>query len=342
MLIFILRRLAAAVPLMLAVSVITYLFIYLTPGDVLAKYRNNDSYPAEMVDRMEREYRFDQPFVVQYFSWLTNLVRWEKETGLHLNLGYSFSQEEEVSRVIGGRLVNTLILALFSISITWLVAVPLGITAAVHQYRLPDKLLSFIAYVGISLPNFFLALLLLFLVSVWDDIPILGRLFPFIGDLPTGGMKSDNYGELSLIGKIGDVLQHLIIPGIVLATAAMAGLQRIMRGNMLETLRKQYILTARAKGLPEGKIIYKHALRNAVNPLITIFGYQFSSLLSGAALTEIITGWPGMGSIMLTGIRNQDTFLVMGNMLIAGVMLILGNLIADILLALSDPRIRLS
>ncbi len=129
---------------------------------------------------------------------------------------------------------------------------------------------------------------------------------------------------------------------IVLATSALAGLQRIMRGNMLETLQQQYITTARAKGLSENKVVYKHALRNAVNPLITIFGYQFSALLSGAALTEIITQWPGLGSLMLEAIRAQDVFLVMANMLMGGVMLIFGNILADILLAATDPRIKLS
>ncbi|WP_034638026.1 ABC transporter permease [Chitinivibrio alkaliphilus] len=340
MLSYCLKRIAVAVPLLFAISLVTYFFIYVTPGDVLAKYRQSDRYPVEMVDRMEREYRFNEPFLVQYGHWLRNLVQWDRD-GIRLNLGYSFSQEEEVAVVMASRLKNTLILALFSIAITWLVSIPGGIIAAVHQYRLPDKILSCISYVGISFPNFFLALVLLYLVSVWHEIPLLGRYIPWVGNLPLGGMTSDMHHTLSPVGKVLDVGRHLLVPGVVIATAAMANLQRIMRGNMLETLRKQYIVTARAKGLSETRVVYKHALRNAINPLITIFGYQFSTLLSGAALTEIITGWPGMGSIMLEAIRSQDTFLVMANMLIAGVMLVMGNLIADILLAVSDPRIRM-
>jgi peptide/nickel transport system permease protein len=338
---YICKRFLTAAPLIIAISFFTYFLIYITPGDVFAKYRDSDRYPVEMVERMEEKYRFDQPFLVQYWHWAKNLISFDEGRPV-LNLGYSFSQEEEVATVMKTRLVNTLILALFSICITWAVSIPLGIIAAVNQYRLSDKFLSFIAYIGISFPNFFLALVLLYLISVWPDIPVVGRLIPWVGNLPLGGMTSDTHASLSFFGKILDVLRHLIVPGIVIATAAMASLQRIMRGNMLETLRKQYIVTARAKGLSENKVVYKHALRNAVNPLITIFGYQFSTLLSGAALTEIITGWPGMGSIMLTAIRSQDTFLVMANMLIAGIMLITGNLIADVLLAMSDPRIRIS
>jgi peptide/nickel transport system permease protein len=154
-------------------------------------------------------------------------------------------------------------------------------------------------------------------------------------------MISANFYELSTTGKIFDFLKHLIIPTLVISFGAIASLQRVMRGNMLEVLRSQYIIALRARGLPENKIIYRHALRNAINPLITIFGYQLSGLLSGAALTEIICNWPGLGSLMLYAVRSQDLYLVMGSMFIGGAMLILGNLIADILLALSDPRIRL-
>ena len=137
-----------------------------------------------------------------------------------------------------------------------------------------------------------------------------------------------------------DRVLHMILPVIILTISSLAGLQRISRGNMLEELRKQYITTARAKGLPENRIIYRHALRNAINPLITLFGFEFSSLLSGAALLEIIINWPGLGSLLLAAVRAQDTFLVMGSMLMGGVMLILGNLIADILLVIADPRVR--
>jgi peptide/nickel transport system permease protein len=160
------------------------------------------------------------------------------------------------------------------------------------------------------------------------------------GILPLGGMHSPGYELLSLPGRMADLLAHLVIPTVALSLGSVAALQRIMRGNMLEELGKQYILAARAKGLPESRVIYVHALRNAVNPLITLLGYEFSGLLSGAALMEIIISWPGLGALMLTAVRSKDIYLVMSSMLMGGVMFIIGNLLADILLAKTDPRIR--
>jgi len=160
--------------------------------------------------------------------------------------------------------------------------------------------------------------------------------------LPLGGMISPNFEELNLLGRIIDIFKHLIIPTLVISLGAIASLTRIMRGNLLEILRSNYILALRARGVPEKRVTYIHALRGAINPLITIFGYQISGLLSGAALTEIICNWPGLGSLMLSAVRSQDLYLVMGTMLLSSIMLIIGNLIADILLALADPRIRLA
>jgi len=328
---YIIRRILATIPLLIAMSFFTFMIVQLAPGDIMAKYEANPQISPETVERIKAKYHFDQPPLIQYGFWVKNLIKGD--------MGYSFTMKEQVSTVIGSRLKNTLILSLFSIAITWLIAIPFGIMAAVHQYQFVDKFFSFIAYIGISFPNFFLALLLIYAASTLRDNQTIGFLFEWI---PLGGMKSSNYDELSAIGKFFDVGKHLVIPGIVLGTSAIAGLQRIMRGNMLEELRQKYITTARAKGLPENKVVYKHALRNAINPLITIFGYQFSALLSGAALTEIITSWPGLGTIMLDAVRSQDIFLVMGSMMISGVMLIVGNLIADILLATTDPRIKLS
>jgi len=324
---YIFKRLLMTFPLLLAMSFVSFFFIRLAPGDMLATYRANPQVSRETILALERKFHLDKPLAVQYFRWLTNVARGD--------MGYSFLKKEQVASVISSRLGNTLLLALFSIFITWTVALPLGICAAVNQYKPIDGALSFISYIGISFPNFFLALLLLALISVMPDIPIIGK-------LPLGGMKSAQYDTFGAVEKFFDVLKHLLVPGIVLATASMAGLQRIMRGNMLEELRQRYITTARAKGLPENRVIYKHALRNAINPLITIFGYEFSALLSGAALTEIITGYPGLGSVMLEAVRAQDQFLIMGDMLMSGILLISGNLLADIMLAVCDPRVSLS
>ena len=324
---YIFKRILLTIPLLFAMSFVSFFFIRLAPGDMLASHRANPQNSQEYIAELEKKFHLDKPLAVQYAYWLKNVLQG--------NMGYSFIKKEQVSSVISSRLVNTLILALFSIFITWTVAIPLGICAAVNQYKPIDGFLSFISYIGISFPNFFLALLLLASISVMPELPVVGK-------LPLGGMKSADYETLSSIGKFFDVLKHLLVPGIVLATASMAGLQRIMRGNMLEELRQKYITTARAKGLSENKIVYKHALRNAINPLITIFGYEFSAILSGAALTEIITGYPGLGSVMLEAVRAQDQFLIMGNMLMSGVLLITGNLLSDILLAVCDPRVKLS
>ena len=209
---------------------------------------------------------------------------------------------------------------------TWLLALPLGIMAARRQNTVYDRLFAFISFFGMSIPGFFFCLLLLYLASL-------------TGWLPMGGMTSADFETLSAGGRILDVAKHLVIPTIVLATGSMAGLQRIMRGNMLEVLRAQYITTARAKGLSERRVVYWHALRNAINPMITIFGYQLSGILSGAAFVEIVLDWPGLGSLLLAAVQAEDQYLIVGNLLIGGVLLIVGNLLADIALAVSDPRI---
>lgn len=321
----ILRRALVSIPQLLLMSFITFMFIELAPGDVLAKYRFDPRVNAQILKEIEAKYHFDKPVLVQYGHWLWRMV--------HFDLGYSFSREANVASVIAERLFNTLLISVASVFFTWLIAIPLGIYAAVKQYSWGDRIMSFISYFGMSLPSFFLALLLMFLVHT-------GRQIPIISVIPIEGMISADYESMSAWGKFADRVLHMILPVIILTISSLAGLQRISRGNMLEELRKQYITTARAKGLPENRIIYSHALRNAINPLITLFGFEFSSLLSGAALLEIIINWPGLGSLLLAAVRAQDTFLVMGSMLMGGVMLILGNLIADILLVVADPRVR--
>ncbi|MBL7091840.1 MAG: ABC transporter permease [Candidatus Omnitrophica bacterium] len=316
---YIIRRLIIAVPLLLAISFVAFMFIHLAPGNYFDTLRMSPQISEETIKKYESQYHLDKPPLIQYAFWLKNLLR--------LDLGYSFVLMSPVTDVIKKRLFNTFILSLAAMLFTWFIAIPLGIFCAVRQNSFSDRFFSALSFVGLSIPNFFFALLLLYLASL-------------TGILPLGGMRSANYEGLSQLGRFWDLLKHLLIPTIVIGTSSLAGLQRIMRGNMLEVLRAQYITTARAKGLPERRVIYIHALRNAVNPMITIFGYSLSGLLSGAALTEIITGWPGLGSVMLQAVRSQDLFLVMGSMLMGGVMLIGANLVADILLAWSDPRIQ--
>ncbi|MCK5015236.1 MAG: ABC transporter permease [Candidatus Omnitrophica bacterium] len=317
---FIVKRILTAVPMLLGIALLTFALMGGTPGSYLDSMRLDPQFSEETIAHYERMYGLDKSWWVQFFSWVRNIFR--------LEFGYSFHFNIPVSKIIAGRLLNTFILSFASFLITWSIAIPLGIWAALNRNRFIDRFIQFFSYISLSLPSFFLVMIFLFFAS---QLP---------GVLPLGGMVSPNFEDMNIFGKFFDILRHLAIPAVALSIGSVAGLQRIMRGNMLEALGQKYILTARAKGLPENRVVYHHALRNAVNPLITLLGYQFSSLLSGAALTEIICSWPGLGSLMLTAVRSKDIYLVMASMLMGGVLFIIGNLLADIALAKVDPRIR--
>lgn len=319
MLRYIIRRLLLTLPLLLIMSLATFLLMQMTPGNYYDTLRLNPQISPETIERYIKLYGLDQPLWVQYFSWLKNIFKFE--------FGYSFFYNIPVSHVIGSRLWNTFVLSLASLIFTWAIAIPLGIYAALHRNKWSDHLIQLMSNVALSSPSFFVAMLLLYFASQ-------------TGILPLGGMHSADYDQMNVVGRFIDLLRHLAIPTIALSVASMGALQRIMRGNMLETLGQQYILTARAKGLPENRVIYTHALRNAINPLITLLGYEFSGLLSGAAILEIICSWPGLGALLLTAVRAKDVYLVMTSFMLSGILLILGNLLADILLARLDPRIR--
>ncbi len=317
---YILKRVLVAIPMLLAISLLTFALMRMSPGNFLDTMRMDPQYSEETIKHYETMYKLDRPVVEQYVQWIKNLLRGE--------LGFSFYYNVEVSRILSGRLWNTFVLSLSSFLFTWAVAIPLGIWAAVNRGKWLDQWIQFISYAFLALPTFFVAMILLYFASQTNILPL-------------GGISSPNHDKMNLFGKFFDLLKHLVIPTIALSIGSIAALQKIMRGNLLETLEQKYILTARAKGLPERKVIYTHALRNAINPLITLLGYEFSGLLSGAALMEIICNWPGLGSLMLTAVRSKDIYLVMASMIFGGVLFIIGNLIADILLAKADPRIRL-
>ncbi len=317
---YIFKRLIKLVPIILGSAFFAFLIMQKTPGSYWDTLRMNPQISPETITHYQRLYGVDKPFLVQFWNWLWNIIR-------HLEFGYSFFYSVPVTKVIAGRLWNTFVLSLASFLFTWTVAIPLGIWAAVHRNKWIDHVIQFVSYFLLSLPSFFVAIVLLFWASQ-------------SGVLPLGGMYSPNYEDLGFFAKIWDVLKHLIIPTLALSIGSIGGLQKIMRGNMLEVLGQQYILAARAKGLPEDKVIYRHALRNAFNPLVTLLGYEFSGLLSGAVLIEIICSWPGIGSLMWTAVRSKDVYLVMGSLLMGGMLYIIGNLLADIMLAKLDPRIR--
>jgi peptide/nickel transport system permease protein len=244
------------------------------------------------------------------------------------DMGLSFRYNAPVNNLIGQRLGNTLLLGLSSLLFTWLIAIPIGIYAAVRKYSFADKAASVVTFTALGIPEFFLALLLLFFAAR-------------TGWLPTGGMTSPIFNTLSPMGQVLDLLHHLILPTIAVSIGTIAILQRRMRGNLLDVLAEDYVRMARAKGLPEHKVIYKHALRNALNPMITILGYDIAALLSGFALVENIIGWPGLGQVMLEALQSMDMPLAMAGMMIGALMLLLGNLLADVMLSWVDPRIKL-
>ena len=319
MITYALKRLAYSIPLLLGVTFITFLFIHIVPGNFLSELKSNPQVSRQAIRLYEEKFNLNKPVINQYLIWLKNILKGD--------MGYSFSYKAQVKKVIASRAKNTLLLALSAVFFTWIFVIPLGIIAALHRNKFIDRFISLFSYLGISSPSFLLAMVLLY--------------FAYIsGLLPLGGMRSLRFYELSTAGKILDIARHLIIPTVALSFGSISSLQRIMRANMLEVLGSSYILAAKARGISKGRILYIHALKNALNPMITIFGYQFSSLLSGAALTEIIVGWPGLGQVTLEAVRKQDLYLVMGSMIIGGILLIVGNLIADILLACFDPRIR--
>ena len=315
---YIAKRILQVIPLLIIVSIISFFIIRLSPVDPLAELRLNPSISQETLDKEMKRLNLDKPIYIQYISWAKSFIKGD--------LGYT-SAGEKVSVKLKERIPNTLLLTVIVIFMTWAVGIPLGILAAVHKETAFDRMLTVISSIGMAIPSFFFAILLLiFAVKT--------------GWFPVGGLTSWNFSEMSFLGKILDISKHLVLPVIVLFTISLSGLQRQMRANMLEVLDSDYVKFARAKGLSEGKVLFKHALRNAINPMITLLGFEFAGLLSGAALTEYVFQYPGLGRLILEAVMKSDINLVMASLMMGTIMLILGNLIADILLMITDPRVR--
>ncbi|MFN3787484.1 MAG: ABC transporter permease [Sulfurihydrogenibium azorense] len=319
MILYILKRLLQMIPLIVGITFLSFVIIQMAPGDYLDQLRMNPQISESTIEKLKQTYGLDQPILIQYFKWLSN--------ALLFDLGFSFSYNMPVLDLIKDRVPNTLFLSITSGLLAWLLAVPLGIIAALRPNSIIDRFIQVFSFTFMSLPSFFLAFLLLFFAVK-------------TGLLPTGGATSPGYESMPFGEKVLDRLWHVSLPAFVLAITSLAGLVRLVRSAMIEALQSEYVLFARAKGLTEKQVVLKHALRNALNPFITILGFEIASLLSGAALVEIIVSWPGMGMLMLDAVLSQDLYLVMGGLYIGSIMLIIGNLIADLLLAKLDPRIR--
>jgi peptide/nickel transport system permease protein len=324
---YILKRSIQALLTLFLASMLCFAIIQLSPGNFLDTLRQNPKITPQRIKELMDQFGLSEnkdlgTLVNQYFRWLTQALRG--------NLGLSMLYFQPVSLLIGQRIRATLELAIASIILTWLIAIPLGIIGAVNQNKFIDKFLRVLSYTAQGFPSFVTALSLLIVAQICSPL------------LPVGSRTSINHDQLSAIGQLLDILWHMILPTLALTVTGFAGLQRITRGELLDVLRQDYIQTARAKGLSENRVIYVHALRNAINPLVTLLGFEFASLLSGAFIAEFFFNWPGLGKLILAAVTAKDLYLVMGSLMIGAIMLIIGNLFADLLLKFVDPRIKLA
>jgi peptide/nickel transport system permease protein len=310
------------VPILLGITLLSFGIMHLAPGGPAeAQMEFSAKASAEARERLRKLYGADQPVHKQYLTWLRKFVT--------LDFGEAFADGRKVKDKILERLPITITINLLSLGVILLVAIPIGILSATRQYSLLDRFTTVFVFVGYSTPSFWLALLLIYLLGVqW-------------GVLPISGIQSLDTTGLSAWDRLMDRAQHLILPVFVSAFGGLAGFSRYMRNNMLEVMRQDYIRTARAKGLPESRVIYKHALRNALMPVITILGLSLPGIIGGSVIMESVFGIPGMGQLLYQAVFSRDYNLAMGILVPAAVLTMLGNFLADIGYALADPRVRL-
>jgi peptide/nickel transport system permease protein len=326
---FVVRRLASMLLTLFMISIVSFAAIQLPPGDVLTSWvtrqevQSGAAMPRESLEALRAQYGLGEPLPLQYAKWVSGFPR--GDFGLSLSYG-----GVSVDQLVGRRLGMTYFLVIATLIISWGLAIPFGIYAATHKNSFPDYLLSAVSFVGISIPNFLLAILYIFVA-----------VFLLKGNT-VGGLYSSQYIDAPWTwDKVVDFLRHLPVPLFILGLGGMAGTFRIMRANLLDILDQQYVETARAKGLAERVVIYKHAARIAINPLISRLGMQLPVLVSGTIILSIVLDLPTLGPLFYTALREQDMYLAGTILMILAVTLVVGNFIADLLLAWSDPRIRL-
>jgi peptide/nickel transport system permease protein len=319
---FILKRLGLMIPLLLGITLVSFVVIHLAPGTPTDMQTTlNPKASLEAQKRLREIYGLDKPLMVQYWDWLSRLSR--------LDFGRSFSSDRRpVWDKIKERIGITLGLNLMSLIIILVLAIPIGVIAAYLAHSWFDKGTTLFVFFGFAMPTFWLALLLIMFFGVYLDW------------LPISGLTSLNFSQFTFWQKIQDLSAHVTLPVLVAAFGGLAGMSRYMRGNMLEVIRQDYIITARAKGLPERVVIFKHALRNALLPVITILGLSVPGLIGGSVIFESIFAIPGMGQLFYGAVMARDYPLVMGELVIGAVLTLLGNMLADVGYALVDPRIR--
>jgi len=319
------RRVLMMVPTLLAISLIVFAIIQLPPGDYFTSYMNELETRGESVDPdkiafLKAQYGFDRPMYQQYLLWLTGMLRGD--------FGYSFEYDLPVRDVVGDRLLLTFIVSFATILFTWMLAFPIGVYTAVRQYSIGDYSLTFIGFIGLATPNFLLALVLQYFAHVWFGTSIGGLMDPEYVDQPWSWAKA------------ASVLEHLWIPVLVIGTSGTAGMIRRLRANLLDELDKQYVITARAKGMPPLRALMKYPLRVALNPFIADIGNLLPQIISGAAIVSVVLSLPTTGPMLLRALQSQDMYLAGSFLMFLATLTVVGTLLSDLALAALDPRIR--
>jgi len=324
---YLINRLVTMAITLLVISVLVFVIIQLPPGDYLSTYiaeleAQGENVADDKIRFLREQYGLDKSMVEQYFVWVTGLLQGD--------LGYSFEHDKPVTDVVGDRMFLSVILNAATIVFVYVVAFPIGVYTAVNQYSTGDYTLSFIGLLGLATPNFLLALILLYLANVWFGTSIGGLMDPEFIDKPWS------------IAKAVSVLEHLWIPVFVIGTAGTAGMIRRLRANLLDELQKQYVVTGRAKGLPEGRLLRKYPLRMALNPFVADIGSLLPEIVSGSVIVSAVMSLPTTGPMLLSSLQSQDMFLAGSFLMFLAVLTVVGMLISDILLGVLDPRIRLT
>jgi len=325
MLSYIIRRFLYMIIILLVVSMVAFLIIQLPPGDFMTSYivqlqAGGEQVQEEQVAALRRQYGLDLPIYLQYFKWTWNM--------LHGDFGRAFSWNRPVSELIAERLPLTVIISLFALIFTYVVAIPIGIYSATHQYSIADYTFTVVGFAGLATPNFLFALILMLFF------------YRYFG-LSVGGLFSPQYFRAGWsIGKFIDMLKHLPVPIIVIGTAGTAGLIRVMRGCLLDELRKQYVITARAKGVSERTLLFRYPVRIAINPIISTLGWTLPGIVSGETITAIVLDLPTVGPLLFGALLSQDMYLAGSTIMLLSFLTVIGTFISDILLVWMDPRIQ--
>ncbi len=313
------------VPLLFLISVVSFMIIQLPPGDFASSYfatmaSSGESVTVEELRQIRESYGLDKPLFVQYLKWISKFIQGD--------FGRSMEWKKPVSSLIAERLGFSMILTMFSFILIWVISIPIGVYSATHQYSAGDYIASTLGFLGLAIPNFLLALIILFLIFKFSGIAAIG-------------LFSDKY-QLApwSLGKIIDLFKHLIVPAMIVGASGLASTIKLIRSNLLDELQKPYVLVARAKGLSEKSVLYRYPFRIAINPAISTIGWLLPSLVSGEVMVSIVLGLPTIAPLLLKALQSQDMYLAAGILMILSILTVIGTMVSDILLAVVDPRIR--